>query len=518
LSLVADAATIEAARRELARRSFPKFACMVDIPTLPPDEEELGEDDPFPVRRLTSGLAAHHALLCQKLQEIESGTLQNLMVLMPPGSAKSTYVDVVFVPWFMAKRKRRHVILASYASDIAGKQGRRARQLIKSQSFQNLMGGVTLTADHRAADEWSLTNGSEYMAGGLLSGLTGNRASLGVLDDPIRGREAAESETIRKKTWEAYQDDFCSRLIPGAPQIMILTRWHEDDPAGRILPEKWDGESGWIDGRDGRKWFVICLPAICDRNDDPLGREIGESLWPEWFGRQTGDPLLHWLPFQKDHRGWSSLYQQKPSPEDGTFFSKDWFPSWKERPKHLRVYGSSDYAVSEGKGDYTVHRVWGIDADDNLYRLDGWRGQTSSDKWIDRKLDLIQLHKPLAWFGESGVIQKAIEPALRKRMNERNVFCRLEWLPSVADKPSRARGFQARAAMGKVLFEPDADLSEFMAFPAGKNDDEVDTASLMGRALDQAHPAIVPEAERAGGSNDYGENDYLDAADNWKTA
>jgi hypothetical protein len=512
-----DAAVVEAARCELAARSFPHFACMVDIPTLPPDDEDIGEEDDFPIRRLKQGLAPHHALLCRKLQEIEAGTLDNLMVLMPPGSAKSTYVDVVFVPWFMARKRRRHVILASYASGIAQKQGRRARQLIKSASYQNLMSGITLTADHKAADEWSLSNGSEYMAGGLLSGLTGNRAALGILDDPIKGRDMAESETIRNKTWDAYQDDFCSRLIPGAPQIMILTRWHEDDPAGRILPEKWDGESGWVEGRDGRKWFVICLPALCDRADDPLGREIGESLWPEWFGAKTGDPMDHWRPFQRDHRAWTSLYQQKPSPEDGTFFRREWFPYWKERPKHLRIYGTSDYAVSEGRGDYTVHRIWGVDAEDNLYRLDGWRGQTASDQWIERKLDLVELHKPLAWFGEAGVIQKAIEPALRRRMTERSVYCRLEWLPSIADKPSRARGFQARAAMGKVFFEPDADLSEFMAFPGGRNDDEIDTASLIGRAMDQAHPAIVPGPPQKRKRSDYGAEDYADHADDWRT-
>jgi predicted phage terminase large subunit-like protein len=476
------------ARRLLANRSFPDFACMVDIPTLPDDEEELGEEDRFPVRRLSNGLAAHHALLCKKLQELESGELGgNLMVLMPPGSAKSTYVDVVFVPWFMSRRKRRHVILASYASGIAQKQGRRARQLIESASFQGLVPGVSLTPGNRAVDEWSLTNGSEYMAGGLLSGLTGNRAWLGILDDPIKGRDMAESETIRNKTWEAYKDDFCSRLVPGAPQIMILTRWHEDDPAGRILPEGWDGESGWFDGRDGRRWFVICLPALADRDDDPLGRSIGESLWPEWFGRATGDPMDHWSPFMRDSRGWSSLYQQKPSPEDGSFFLREHLRKWETRPKGLRIYGSSDYAVTDRGGDFTVHRVWGVDRDFNIYRLDGWRGQATSDVWIDRKLDLIQQHKPLIWFGEAGVIQKSIEPALRRRMLERKIFCRLDWLPSVADKPTRARGFQARAAMGMVFFEPDADLSEFLKFPSGKNDDEVDVASLIGRAVDDIH-------------------------------
>jgi hypothetical protein len=301
------AGLVEAARRELARRNLADFACMVDIPTVPLTEAE--DEDSFSVMRLEDGLAEHHGLLCASLQRVDmaadgyreaDGAIPNLMVLMPPGSAKSTYADVVFVPWFMARRPRRHVILASYASAIAQKQGRRARQLIKSRSFVNLMGGTSLVTGQSAADEWALTNGSEYMAGGLLSGLTGNRAALGLLDDPIRGREAAESEVIRNKTWEAYQDDFCSRLIPGAPQVMILTRWHQDDPAGRILPESWDGESGWFDGRDGRRWFVICLPAVCDRPDDPLGRKIGESLWPEWFGKATGDPMDHWRPFDAE--------------------------------------------------------------------------------------------------------------------------------------------------------------------------------------------------------------------------
>jgi len=480
-------ADVQAARRELANRNLSDFACLIDIPTVPLTDEE--DEDSFSVMRLGK-LADHHKLLCYNLQGIERGTVPNLMVLMPPGSAKSTYTDVVFVPWFMARRKRRNVILASYASEIAEKQGRRARQLVGSKSFANLM-GVSLRADNRAAHQWTLENGSEFMAGGLLSGITGNRAALGIVDDPFKGRAEAESETIRDKTWSAYIDDFCSRLIPGAPQVMILTRWHEDDIAGRILPEGWDGESGLFDGRDGRKWKVICLPAVADRADDPLGRALGETLWPEWFSHE------HWAPFKANPRTWSSLYQQKPSPAEGTYFQREWFEKrWKTIPKHLSIYGTSDYAVTEGGGDYTVHRVWGVDAAGNLLRLDGWRGQTTADIWIDRKLDLIKQWKPQAWFGESGVIQKSVHPMLTRRMHERGVYCRMEWLPSIQDKPTRARGFQARAAMGKVLFEPTADLDEFLKFPAGKHDDEVDVASIMGRALDEAHPAIVPVREQ----------------------
>lgn len=464
---------------------------MVDIPTVPLTEND--DEDRFGVIRLNS-LAAHHALILNKLQGVEDGTVPNLMLLLPPGSAKSTYADVVFVPWFMARRPRRNVILASYASDIAKKQGRRARQLIKSRSFLSLM-DVDLRTDQAAADEWALSNGSEYMAGGLLSGLTGNRGALGLLDDPIKGREAAESQGIRDKTWDAYIDDFCSRLIPRAPQVMILTRWHQDDPAGRILPETWAGESGVFNGRDGRVWHVICLPAIADRNDDPLGRSIGETLWPEWFS------LEHWEPFKRNPRTWFSLYQQKPSPEEGTYFQKDWFDGqdrrWRagELPRVHR-YMTSDHAVTEGGGDFAVIRVWGVDTRGHLYMVDGWRGQATMDVTADEAIRLIKEHKPFAWFPEDDNNWKSAAPFIRRRMREKGATCRIDPLsPHGSDKPTKARGFQAMAVEGRVHLpatpEGDEILAEYLRFPAGKHDDEVDAASLIGRAIDQAHPAIL---------------------------
>lgn len=485
--------TIIRARQRLARLNVCDFACLVDIPTVPLSDES--DEDGFSVMKLGK-LVAHHELVLRKLQGVEDGSVPNLMLLLPPGSAKSTYADVVFVPWYMARKPRRNVILASYASDIAAKQGRRARTLVKSRGFERLM-DVTLSNTTSAVDQWAMSNGSEFMAGGILSGLTGNRAALGILDDPIRGREAAESQTIRDKTWDAYVDDFCSRLIPGAPQVMILTRWHQDDPAGRILPEDWNGESGVFDGRDGRVWHVICLPAIADRDDDPLGRKIGETLWPEWF------TLDHWKPFQRNNRTWTSLYQQKPAPEEGTFYKKDWFKRYKpeELPKNIRKYGTSDYAVTEGGGDATVLRVWGVDEHGGLWLLPGgYKDRETSDKWIEAQIDLTAIHKPFAWFGEAGVIQKSIEPALRRRMRERKVNARLEWMPSISDKPTRARGSQSRAAMGLVYLpegpEGDSILNEYLAFPAGRHDDDVDNLSLIGRALDELHPAIVKEGEK----------------------
>lgn len=482
---------------------------MVEIPTAPVSEDT--DEDRFETLRVDR-LVVHHELLLAALQDVADGNTPNLMVFMPPGSAKSTYADVVFVPWFMGRKRRQSVILASYGSDLARKQGRRARQLVRSRGFCELF-DARLSQDSSAADEWSLTNGSEYMAGGILSGITGNRADLLIIDDPVKGREDAESETIRKKTKAAYEDDLVTRLKPGGRQIIIQTRWHEEDLAGSILPKDWDGQSGMLEGRDGRPWRILSLPAQADRGDDPLNRPLGEFLWPEWFTEE------HWRPFQRNARTWSALYQQRPTPDSGTYFQRAWFDggdvevSGQRRtfprtryapgdlPKHLRLYGTSDYAVTEGGGDFTVHRVWGVDPGGDLWLLPGgYREQSTSDMWIEAKIDQMVLHKPFAWFGEGGVIQKAIEPSLLRRMKERQERCRLEWLPSINDKGTRARGIQARCASSTVHIpegpEGDAIVDEYVRFPAGAHDDDVDCASLIGRALDMTHPAIVPPEEK----------------------
>ncbi|VVE10392.1 hypothetical protein PCO31010_02618 [Pandoraea commovens] len=517
------------ARAELAHRSLPDFACMVDIPTVPLTDSD--DEDQFTMMRLGK-LAAHHELVCRALQDVEAGIIPNLMVLMPPGSAKSTYVDVVFVPWFMARAPRRNVILASYASDIAAKQGRRARQLIKSPSFGRLTRGIGLSAESQAADQWALTNGSEYMAGGLLSGLTGNRAHLGIIDDPIKGREQAESETIRKKTWDAYIDDFCSRLIPGAPQIMMLTRWHRDDPAGRILPEDWDGESGVFEGRDGRTWHVICLPAIADRTDDPLGRALGETLWPEWFS------LDHWKPFQKNRRTWYSLYQQKPSPDEGTYFQRVWFRRYRpgSEPSHLNKYMTSDHAPAGGDGnDYACVRVWGVAANNDVYLLDGFREHLTMDKLAERVVGkrerglvgLIAKHRPLAWFPEDDNNWKASAGFITQQMRAERQFVRVEPItPHGSNKQVKAQAFQGMASSGCVWIpegpEGDEIIEQYVQFPTGKHDDEVDAGSLMGRALAEAHPAVVPVKEQRPIEKDRWERAFSrnegDGEESWKVA
>jgi predicted phage terminase large subunit-like protein len=409
--------------------------------------------------------AQHHAQIAAKLEAVERGEIDRLMIFMPPRHGKSELASKRFPAWCLGRDPRRQIIAASYNSDLANDFGRNVRNLVAEPEFGQVFPGVTLASDSQAANRMNTNHGGAYVAAGVGTAVTGRGANIALIDDPFKDREEADSERRRDTVWDWYRSTLYTRLMPGGSIVLIQTRWHENDLAGRLLEQ------------EGDQWDVLELPAI---------NPAGDALWPEWYPLDA----LERIRATVGPREWSALYQQRPQPDEGTFFQRAWFATWERLPA-LRYYGSSDYAVTDGGGDYTVHRVWGIDVKGDVYRVAGWRGQTASDEWVERKLDLIAKYKPLAWFGEGGVIQKAIEPMLKRRMRERNVHCRLEWLSSVSDKPTRARSFQAMAATGRVHFEPGADIAEFLVFPAGKHDDEIDVASLIGRAIDQAHPAIV---------------------------
>jgi predicted phage terminase large subunit-like protein len=409
--------------------------------------------------------AQHHAQIAAKLEAVERGEIDRLMIFMPPRHGKSELASKRFPAWCLGRDPSRQIIAASYNSDLANDFGRNVRNIVAEPEFGQVFPGVGLASDSQAANRMNTNHGGAYVAAGVGTAVTGRGAHIALIDDPFKDREEADSERRRNTVWDWYRSTLYTRLMPSGAIVLIQTRWHEDDLAGRLL----EHEAG--------QWDVLELPAVND---------AGEALWPEWYDKAALDRIKATI----GPREWSALYQQKPQPDDGTFFQREWFQTWGKLPA-LRYYGTSDYAVTDGGGDYTVHRIWGIASNGDVYRVDGYRAQGTSDKWIEAKLDLVAKYKPLCWFGEGGVIQKAIEPMLRRRMRERNVHCRIEWMPSVADKPTRARSFQAMAATQRVFFEPGADIAEFLVFPAGKHDDDVDTASLIGRAIDQAHPAIV---------------------------
>ena len=437
------------------------------------------------IRYRDAGLvpALHHELIIHELEAVERGDTTRLMLQLPPGSAKSTYTSVEFPPWFIGRNKHSSIIGASHTLDLAERFGRKARNIVASREFKNVF-DFGISEDSQAAGKWETTTGAEYFAVGVGGSVTGRRADLGIIDDPVKGREDADSERSRETVWQWYLNDFLTRLKPGARQVLIMTRWHEDDLAGRLL------------NREASKWRVISLPMIAG-NDDPIGRSPGDRLWPDWFTDEMVEDA------RRDVRSWNALYQQNPVPEEGNFFKKDWFIEYEESslPTTLHKYGSSDFAVTDKGGDYTEHAVWGVDFGGDLWLLDWWRGQTSPDIWIEHMCSLIVEYRPMVWFGEAGPIRRSVEPFLRKRMEARRAYCNLEWLPSINDKATRARPFQALASMGKVKIPKNkpwiADvMAQWLQFPAGRIDDAVDAASLIGRGLEFTRSATRKEPIR----------------------
>jgi len=434
------------------------------------------------------------------LQKVEDGEIKRLMGLFPPGCGKSVYSSIVFPTHYMGRFPRHNAIVASYGSDLPTKFGRRARSIVKQPIYKRIF-NTELSDESAAADGWVLTNGSEWMAAGILTGITGNRVDLVIWDDLIKGREQADSDVIRNKTWDAYMDDLLTRKKPGAAEIGINTRWHEDDPAGRILPVNYSGETGWVKGRDGNDWYVVCLPAQCESLDDPLGRKIGDYIWPEWF------PPDHFAPFKRNARTWSSLFQQRPAPESGDYFQADWLKPYGPSElvkmpsrESLRIYGASDYAVSKGKNDYTVHIIVGVDDQHRLYVLDLWRKQESSDKWVEAFCDLVQKWKPIGWAEESGQIASAMGPLIHKRLMERRLYLARKAFPSRKDKEVRAQSIRGRMAMNGLYvpthepWYPDF-KNELMVFSNGNHDDQVDALSLIGQILDLMMPGEGEKTE-----------------------
>jgi predicted phage terminase large subunit-like protein len=424
--------------------------------------------------------AKHHELVIEKLEAVARGDIPRLAIFMPPGSAKSTYASVLFPPWLMANLEGANVLAASHTTELAEKWGRRVRNLISEHS---LVLGVELSADSQAAGRWSLAGGSEYYAAGVGTGIAGFRAKLGVIDDPIRSRQDADSELIRDRTWDWYINDFRTRLVPGAREVLIQTRWHEDDLAGRAL--------------NHLHWETINLPAIAEEND-PLGRSIGDPLWDDAYG--YGQQLVE-LRKTTPARTWSALYQQRPAPEEGDFFRSDWLRPYELYPPRetMRVYGGSDYAVTADGGDYTVHVVVGLDPAGRMFLLDLWRKQASSEEWVEAFCDLVLRWKPLGWAEEQGQIRAGVGPYLDRVARERRAYVVRDAFPTRGDKAVRAQSIRGR--MGSLgLYVPDrapwypAFRSELLSFPAGKHDDQVDAMGLVGQLIDRMVAGSSPPA------------------------
>lgn len=423
--------------------------------------------------------APHHRLIARKLEAIERGEITRLMITMPPRHGKSMLASEFFPAWYLGRNPDHYVVSAAYAQELADDFGRKVKNQIEDVSYSAIFPGVTLAGDSRAAkrfhiQDWQggyehgLKQNGAFYAVGVGGPLTGRGAHLLLIDDPVKNREEAESELIRRKTKDWYTSTAYTRLMPGGRVVIIQTRWHEDDLSGWLLAE-----------HQHEGWEVLDLPAVSD---------AGEALWSE----QYDIAALNKIKLAIGPRDWSALYQQKPSPEEGDYFKAEWFKPVHKLPdaKTLRVYGGSDYAVTDDGGDYTVHIVVGVDPEDRIYILDLWRKQASSDKWVESFCDLVLAHKPMGWAEEQGQIKSGVGPFLNKEQRRRQAWCAREQFPTRGDKAIRAQSIRGRAALAGIYYQSDAPWwpglrSELLSFPAGKHDDQVDALGLIGQLLDR---------------------------------
>jgi predicted phage terminase large subunit-like protein len=437
--------------------------------------------------------AVHHELLIEKLESVERGEIRRLMIFLPPGSGKSLYSSVWFPAWWQGRHPTLPVICASHTRELAERFGRQVRAQVSEPLYTDVF-GVKLSGESAAAGRWTNSRGGEYVGVGVGGALTGRRGHLQIIDDPVKSRADADSPTSREAIWQWYRNVFWTRLMPDGAIILIMTRWHEDDLAGRLLAEA---------ERGGEQWEVVSVPAIAEEGVvDPLGRKPGERLWAEWFSEAM------FAEAQRDGRTWSALYQQRPMPESGDFFQRGWLKYYDQRPPldRLRRYGACDAAVTEGGGDFTVNVAVGVDADDNIYILDLLREQSAPDIWVDRQLDMIRRWRIMDFCEEKGQLARSVGPFRRKRAAERRINFVPREIAPVGDKAARAQSFRARLAQGRVLFPRQAPwladvIAELLAFPAGKYDDCVDAFALIGQALDKmtSGPRPAPVEEFLGG-------------------
>jgi predicted phage terminase large subunit-like protein len=421
--------------------------------------------------------APHHQLIIREIEAfLVDPDLDVLMLHAPPGSAKSTYLSVLLPPYYLARFPQNSILAATHSQEFAQRWGRKVRNDIK---LDGTTLGIWISQDSASSDRWSLTSGGEYYGVGAGAGISGFRADLGMADDLFGSREDAYSETVRTTRWNWYLDDFCGRLKPGAKRILMNTRWHEEDVAGREVARI---RAGVVKGK------IIDLPAQAEVGDQ-LGRKPGEYLWDDPSGYNYG-AFLRARQREVSPMMWSALYQQHPSPEEGHYFKADWLRAYDNIPakETLTIYGASDYAVTADGGDYTVHVIIGLDPDNRMYLLDLWRGQTQGDVWIDAFCDLVVRWKPQGWAEETGQIKAAIGPFLERRMREREAYVFRQQFPTRGDKTVRAQSIRARMSLDG-LYVPTGKLwypafrSELLSFPAGKHDDQVDALGLIGQLL-----------------------------------
>lgn len=415
----------------------------------------------------------HLVLLNEMLVKLAAGEILRLLVLMPPRNGKSTLCSEYFPAWFIATHPELSVIFTSYEADYAAGWGRKARDILEEHGEE--LFGVTVRDDSNAAKRWQVTGSNGGMqTAGVGGPLTGKGADILIIDDPVKNDKEANSQTYREHAWEWYKSTAYTRLEPGAGLLLVMTHWHEDDLAGKILKEMEEG---------GEQWVVLNLPAIAEEDNDEIGRSKGDPLWPARFPLE----VLETIKRTVGTYWWGALFQQHPSRPTGTVFQHESFryfrvegdyyhltrpgqevKSW--RRDECWIFQTVDAAETESeKADYTAIATWAVTPEFDLLLLDMVRVQLETPDLTPTLRQASNKWSP-GFIGVEGrplfqMVRRAGLPVRRLRPDK--------------DKWTRAQPASARMTEGTIFFRSGApwlqDLEEeLLAFPTGVNDDQVD--------------------------------------------
>lgn len=414
--------------------------------------------------------APHHIEIQRQLQRVTAGEINRLMIFLPPRHGKSESITVRYTAWRLEQDASMPIIVAAYNHTLAQRFSRKIRKIARER--------ISLSNERSAVDEWETMQGGGVRAVGVGGGVTGMGGKLIVIDDPVKSREEADSATFRDRVWDWYTDDLYTRLEPGGAIILVMTRWHMDDLAGRIL-----------DSDDGPNWEVVHLPAIA-LEDDTLGRDAGEALWPERYPVAELDTIHASI----GERGWNALYQGMPQPEGGAVFIRDW---WDDRNRYdprepfrpiARIMFWDTAEEDNDQAAYTVAVVGELGADYRLRIVDVVRERVAFPDLVTLITRTAERHNH---DGKLHVVD--VEYASSGRQAYQTIMAQSpEWLRRVmrrytprASKELRAQSAAAWCQNGMVLLPlPDESCPwlydferELYDFPTGKYKDQVDAFS-----------------------------------------
>lgn len=422
--------------------------------------------------------AKHLRLIAGVLERVERGELKRVIISVPPRHWKSSLVSEKFPAWYLGRNNGKSIILCSYALSLAEKFSRSIRETITTNTRYGGLFNVSLKRDSNRADDWSLTSGvrSSVRAVGVGGGITGHGAQLILIDDPIADYEAAQSETQRNNLWEWYRQVLRTRLEPGGAIVLIQTRWHEDDLAGRLI--KAESEEG------GEHWEVINLPAY-----DNL---TSCYLWPDRYSAEDYASIQSAV----GEYAWNALYQGNPTQQAGNLIKREWFeyvPALPEGARwQVRVY---DVAFTEKQTqkhdpDFTwtakgsKYNDWMYVSPPRLFRkdVDGVATDIITTKYMEPTVRL-------------GMGRVAVKSAIVKALNKAGIS--IEEYEEVTDKVARASAWINWASTGRVKLvgTPEqwaATMAQFVAFPNGTHDDAIDGMSGLSQMLNLVIHTMPP--------------------------